>query len=352
MANDSKTEKATSKKRRDERKKGNTFMSKDIVSAVALFIIFMYLKKVFPYMYETMEAFIQKFMNYAGSVDEISTEFLTQIFVDSVIQFSIVAMPLLLISTVTAVVASGAQTRFLVAYDSMKFKFSRLNPLSGIKRMFSLRSVVELTKNILKILIISYVLYSFVIDRLADFFKLYTMGLMQSSVFLLESLVSLSINAISIFVIIAGFDLFYQWWDYEKNIRMTKQEVKEEYKQMEGDPQMKGKIKQKQREMAFNRMMQSVPNADVVIRNPTHFAVALRYDLEKDVAPIVLAKGRDELALRIIDVATAADVHILEDRPLARALYASVEVGQLVPPDYYGVVAEILALVYSIKKKD
>lgn len=150
------------------------------------------------------------------------------------------------------------------------------------------------------------------------------------------------------FIVLAGFDFLYQWWDYERQLKMSKQEVKEEYKQMEGDPQVKGKIKEIQRKMAQSRMMQQVPGADVVVRNPTHFAVALRYKPEQDNAPIVLAKGQDELALRIVKVAEENGVPVMENVPLARALYAGAELDREIPAELYGAVAEVLVYLYRL----
>ena len=155
-----------------------------------------------------------------------------------------------------------------------------------------------------------------------------------------------------LFVALAAADYLYQWWEYEKNLRMSKQEVKDEYKQMEGDPQIKGKIRSMQQQRARNRMMQAVPSADVVIRNPTHFAVALRYDRERDNAPTVVAKGKNLIALKIVDIAQENGVYVMEDRPLARALYASIEIGQEIPAQFYEPVAQVLAFVYNLKKKD
>lgn len=161
------------------------------------------------------------------------------------------------------------------------------------------------------------------------------------------------VNTVGVaFIFLAAFDYLYQWWEYEKNLRMSKQEIKEEYKQTEGDPQIKGRIREKQRQMASMRMMQNVPKADVIIRNPTHFAVALGYDSNANRAPVVLAKGADHLALKIVEVGEANGVYIMEDKPLARGLYASVEVDMEIPEEFYQTVAKVLAFVYKLKKKD
>lgn len=163
--------------------------------------------------------------------------------------------------------------------------------------------------------------------------------------------VQMAIRIAVAYAVLAGADFLYQWWDYERQLRMSKQEIKEEFKQTEGDPQVKGKIKELQRKMAQSRMMQNVPQADVVIRNPTHFAVALRYKPEKDSAPVVVAKGQDSLALRIVKAAEEAKVAVVENVPLARALYASSEVGREIPPELYNAVAEVLVYLYRLNDK-
>ena len=154
-----------------------------------------------------------------------------------------------------------------------------------------------------------------------------------------------------VFAAIAGFDYFYQRWSYEKNLKMTKEEVKEEYKQTEGDPKIKGKIRSLQQSMARSRMMQAVPDADVIIRNPTHYAVALRYNIDHDNAPVVIAKGQDLIALKIVEIGEQNKVTVIENQPLARGLYASTPLGGQIPAEYYGVVAEILVEVFRLNKK-
>ena len=159
-------------------------------------------------------------------------------------------------------------------------------------------------------------------------------------------------SVIIAFVAVAAADFLYQWWEYERSLRMSKQEIKEEYKQTEGDPQIKGKIKEMQRRRAMSRMMQQVPQADVVIRNPTHFAVALRYKPDSDSAPVVMAKGQDEVALRIVKVAEEHGVAVIENVPLARSLFAEAELNQEIPPQLYGAVAEVLVYVFHLNEKN
>ena len=200
----------------------------------------------------------------------------------------------------------------------------------------------------MKITILLLLLYQFitgVVDTLTKY--LYT-DLVSAGAHFFSTAFQMVMEIMVAYIVLAGADIFYQWWDYERQLRMSKQEVKEEFKQMEGDPKIKGKIKETQRRMAQSRMMQQVPKADVVIRNPTHFAVALRYKPDKDSAPVVLAKGQDHLALRIVQLAEESGVAIVENVPLARALYASAELEREIPPELYGAVAEVLVYIYQM----
>lgn len=173
----------------------------------------------------------------------------------------------------------------------------------------------------------------------------------SAATYVLKEIISMILQIGMIFAAIAGFDFFYQRWKYEKDLKMSKDEVKEEYKQMEGDPKVKGKIRSLQQNMARSRMMQAVPDADVIIRNPTHFAVALRYDIDNDNAPVVVAKGQDYIALKIVEVGEINHVTVIENKPLARGIYASTPLGGQIPAEYYGVVAEILVEVFRMNKK-
>ena len=249
---------------------------------------------------------------------------------------------------VVSVATTMFQTKMLVTAEPLKPKLSKLNPIEGIKRLFSLRSVIETLKGILKIILLLWLIYNNMMDMVAVNHKYLGTTLTQTVTHMYDSTLSMIFQIIIAFAVIAAADYFYQWWEYERNLRMSKQEIKEEFKQMEGDPQIKGKIKERQQQMARSRMMQQVPQADVVIKNPTHYAVALRYRPEQDNAPIVLAMGQDELALRIIKVAEENNVAVVENVPLARALYAGAELGREIPPEFYGAVAEVLVYIFRL----
>ena len=233
----------------------------------------------------------------------------------------------------------------------MKPKFNRINPLEGFKRLFSLKSLINALKGILKISILMVIVYMSIEGMFHESAKYLYVELQASCSHLFSEGMGMVMKIALAFVALAALDILYQWWDYERQIRMSKQEIKEEYKQTEGDPQIKGKIKEMQRKRAQSRMMQQVPQADVVIRNPTHFAVALRYHPDEDAAPIVLAKGMDSLALRIVQVAEEHKVAVIENVPLARALYADAELDQEIPPALYNPVAEVLVYIFRLNEK-
>lgn len=348
---ESKTEKASPKKRKDERKKGNIFKSQDIINAFTILAVFAFMNKFLAFIYEYLGRVMSKYVNSIDSITEITKQSALTTLKDCFLALAITAGPLILICMFVGVIATGAQTKFLFSKEALKPKFSKLNPIKGMKRIISLRAVVELLKSVIKAVIIGGVIYSFYKDIAADTVRLMSMDLLNGVVFVLKSTYSLIIKLSMAFVAISIFDYMYQWWEYERNIKMTKKEVKEEYKQTEGDPIVRSRIKEAQRKMSQQRMMQNVPEADVIIRNPTHFAIALKYDIDNNSAPIVVAKGQDLIAFRIIEEAEKYDIPMLEDKPLARALYKEVEIGREIPPEYYTAIAEILAWVYSLKKE-
>lgn len=350
MPGDSKTEKATPKRRRDERKKGHVAVSKDVVMVISLLGIFLMLRVLFPLMYRTLRDYMIKYLSLAPGAETIS-DYTVSIFWDTVGAVARSALPILIIAVVLAVLGTGVQTRFIFTKSNLVPKFSKLSPLRGIKNMVSLKSLMELIKNIIKIVILALILYQIIKGDLRAVSRTIDMDLKESSVYVLNAIMDMIIKVSIVFLAIAAFDYFYQWWDYERQIKMSKQEIKEEFKQTEGNPEIKGRIRGLQRERARSRMMQAVPTADVIVRNPTHYAVALRYDIEKDNAPVLVAKGVDELALRIVAVGEENGVYVLENKPLARGIYASTQVGREIPAEYYGVVAEILVYVYRLNNK-
>lgn len=352
LAGDSKTEKATSKRRKDERKKGNIFVSKDLIALVSMLGVFYSIKLLFPGMYRSMKDCMFRYMNYASSRTDITDGLMAEIAISSVRTFVQIAIPVILIAMLIGVVATLAQTRLLFSMESTRPKFSRLNPLEGIKKLFSLKSFVEVTKNVIKITILLYILYNFIKDRFIELSRTMDMDILSSSSYMLESVIDMVFKVSIGFIAISVLDYAYQWWEYERQIKMSKHDVKEESKQMEGNPEIKGKIRQLQRQRAMSRMMQAVPTADVVIKNPTHYAVALKYDIEKDGAPIMVAKGQDELALRIIKTAEENNVSVIENKPLARSIFSQTEINGEIPMEHYSEIAEILVYIYQLNNKE
>lgn len=347
-----KTENATPKKRKDERKKGNVFVSKDVSALISILTIFYSAKLLFPGMYINLRAFMLLHLDYASTKTDLTDSFITEVAIGAMQTFIRTAIPLIMIAMVTGVVVTLAQTRLLFSMDSLKPKFSRLNPLEGVKKIISLKSTVEVIKGSIKITVLLYILYNFIKNRFVDLSRTMTMGIMSSSIFMLQSVIQMVFNISIAFAAISALDYAYQWWDYERQIKMSKHDVKEEFKQMEGNPQIKGKIKEIQRKMAMSRMMQAVPSADVVIKNPTHFAVALKYDIEKDGAPILVAKGQDELAMRIISTAEKNSVPVIENKPLARSIFSQTQINGEIAQEHYAEIAEILVYIYKLNNKE
>lgn len=326
-------------------------MSKDIVTVVSLLLIFVSLRLLFPFLYRSVRAFLIKRTADIALVDNLGSVG-KALLTDSIVLVAMTCLPLLMISVTAAVLGTGVQTKFLVSKKSIRPKFSRLNPISGIKNLVSLKGIVELTKNIIKIGILAYLLYRIILDDLPMVMRTLDMDLRISTVYTLSAVLSMVYKVLIAFAAVAAFDLFYQIWNYEKEIRMSKEDIKEEYKQTEGNPEIKGRIRSIQRQRAQARMMQQVPQADVIVRNPTHVAVALRYRIDEDRAPVLLAKGVDEVALRIVKIGEENGVCVVENKPLARAIYAQTQLGREIPEEYYGMVAELLVYVYQLNHVD
>ena len=259
----------------------------------------------------------------------------------------LIMLPFMAFGFVVTLLVSIVQVGWKVSTKPMKPELSKLNPLNGFKRIFSKDSLFELVKSILKIVIIIYIAYTSIKDNANDLFALYDLGLNQAVALVGTLIINTGIKISIVYLVIGLADFIYQKHKFNEDMKMTKQEVKDEYKNTEGDPQIKGRQRRKMQEVSQKRMMQDVPKADVVITNPTHFAVALKYEAEVSSAPVVLAKGEDYLAQKIKEVARENKIEIVENKPLARMLYHNVDVGAEIPPELYQAVAEVLAAVYS-----
>ena len=345
------TEQASPKKRQDERKKGNVFMSKDIVTVVSLvvsvFVIRMFIMNFLVRLQENYRLQIAR----AATLSKLGTGDVMNLFFELALFVVATVVPVMLIIGLVTFLTVGMQTRFLFSRELIKFKFNRLDPIKGLGKLFSLRSLVELAKSIVKTAVIAVLLYNNVRGAVALLPSMIDWDIMQAAAYTGQEIVSLIISVGIAFGVVAALDFLYQRWEYEKGIRMTKQEVKDEYKQMEGNPEIKSARRQKQREFAQQRMMSQVKDADVVVRNPTHFAVAMRYDSEKDMAPVILAKGADLVAQRIVEEAEKHNIATIENRPLARSLYEMGDIDEMIPAELFQPVAELLAWLYTRKNE-
>ena len=350
MASGEKTEKATQKKRDDERKKGNIFQSRDVTSSLGLLAIVFILKLIVSPILLFTQSIIVNSINSISTTTEFTDNSAMLILAEIILRALLIILPVGLATGFIGFILSGVQTRFLVTKSRLKPDFSKLNPLMGIKRIFSRRALIEFLKSVIKVIIIASVLYTQINSKIPELILLPEMSLEQSLSWLGNAIYDIVILLAVYMTLFAAADYLYQWGEYTREIRMTKQEVKDEYKQTEGDPQLKSRIKDVQRKMAQMRMIKKVPQADVVIRNPTHYAVALKYNPPKDKAPVLIAKGQDYLALKIIETAEQNGIYITENKPLARGLYEAVELNRAIPPEFYRPVADILAFIYKLKK--
>lgn len=350
LFSEERTEPATAKKRKEAREKGQVVKSRELITAFLLLITFIGLRLFSNIIFEDLSSVLIKFFSFDFfSVDKLEIEGVMEIYRYSVLMFVKIMAPILLITAFTAIVFNLLQVGFLFTLKPLAPKFNKLNPIEGFKRIFSAHSLAELIKSILKIVIIGYVVYDYFISNYNSIPNLLGMSLEESVKFIGNTIVNTGIRVAVVLIIISVFDYIFQYFQHEKNLKMTKQEIKEEYKQVEGNPQIKSKIREKQRQMALRRMMSEVPKADVIITNPTHYAIAIKYDSNVSEAPLVIGKGKDLIAQKIKDTAKKHSVPIIENKPLAQALYKSVDIGREIPMELYKAVAEILAFVYSLK---
>ncbi len=346
-----KTEKATSKRRRDARQKGQVVQSKEFGGAVSLMAVFFGIHTLKGSLIERLLGFVNVIIEAMEHPDEIAeTSHMLKVMGFTFETILALSLPLMIIALIAGVVMSYMQVGVLFTIKPIQPKLDKINPINGFKRLFSLRSIVELLKSVMKAVMLLYITGSYIVARQNDLLMVFNMSIMQIVALMWDMVFNLMIRAVFLLLVLAAMDYAYKKWQNEKDMMMSKQEIKDEYKMTEGDPQLKGKIKQKQREISMGRMMQEVPKADVIITNPTHYAVAVKYDPEKADAPKVVAKGKNLIAKNIRKIAEENDVPIVENKPLARALYAEVELGSFIPAELYHAVAEVLAYVYKLKK--
>ena len=349
-----KTEEPTAKKLSDARKDGKVAKSKELTGAFDLIVLFLLLKifisyiydgflNVFQYTYTRMPEFVK---SSAKEMNGQSTAAFMQVFPLKILQL---LLPFFITGVVVCVLVTILQVGWKVTTKPMQPKLDKFNPINGFKRILSKDSLFELLKSIIKIAVITYVAYTSIKKNADVLFLLYDIRLMQAIILCGQVILDAGFQISLVYLIVGIADLIYQKHKFHEEMKMTKQEVKDEYKNTEGSPEIKSKQRQRMQEASRRRMMQDVPKADVIITNPTHISVALQYDSDAAKAPVVLAKGEDHLALKIREVAKENHIEIVENKPLARMLYANVDIGQEIPPELYQAVAEVLAMVYNLK---
>lgn len=345
-----KTEEPTPKKKKDARKQGNIAKSAEVNKAMTFIAILVVIYMMSGSIISELQGFIVNILS--GDFSMTMNDNTIKILMFKVMMsFMKIVLPISLIIMVFGILGSLIQTGLFFSMESLKPKFSKLNPLTGLKNMFSMKAIVNLIKSMVVICIMIYLGYSFMSKNFEGIIKSGDIYLPYMFNIVLDLIKSILTSITLAVAVVAALDYGYEKFSHKKGLKMTKQEVKEEYKQMEGDPHIKGKIKQKQRQMANQRMMQAVPSSTVIVTNPTHISIAIRYEQGKDTTPIVVAKGVDEVAFRIREIAKSHDIPIIENVPLARLIYKEVDIDQEIPEEMYKAVAEVLVAVYKIKNK-
>ena len=348
------SEKATAKKRRDARQRGQILKSTEVNTAFSSLLMFGLMLLIWPGFTNQLMTLYTDYLSTAviSSADyQITTPTVQALFRQALINGASILAPILGCAFVGGLVINILQVGFLFTTKPLQPKLERISPLKGFKRIFSMRTFTELIKSLLKISLLGYILYSEYKRMLPDFPNFMGLEIYTSFLKIMNTAFSVALKMCLALGAIAAFDFTFQWFKHEKELRMTKQEVKDEYKLSEGDPQIKAKIRQKQRQMSAMRMMEKVPTADVIITNPTHYAIALKYSEGASGAPIVVAKGLDHMARKIKEMAREYKIELVENKPLAQALYSICEIDDEIPAEFYQAVADILVYVYRQKNQ-
>lgn len=348
-AGQERTEKATGKKRTDARRKGQVAQSREVSSVMILMTSLGIFYFAGSWMFWNISELIGGIYQNLGILSLKDVSDARAFSLEILYLYLTVLLPFLLPLAIVGFIANVMQVGFQISTEAMALKLSKLNPISGMKRLASLKSLVELCKSIIKVLFIGSIAYLLIKSDMQEFPSLIHQEVGQILVFIARVSLKICFFVCLAMIVLALLDYIYQRWQYEQDLKMTKQEVKDERKQSYGDPQVKSRIRAVQMEMARRRMMDAVPQADVVITNPTHLAIALKFDAREMIAPRVLAKGSGHIAQRIREIAVDNQIPLVEEKPLARALYKMVEIGDYIPAELYRAVAEVLAYVYRLK---
>ena len=345
-----KTEQATPKKREQAREKGQVAKSRDAASVAVLLAGLIFFWFGASDMIEKMMSLVMWLFTQSSQFN-IDSNNINSLSISLLYKISAILFPLFLTVFFIALLANYLQVGFVLSTESVQPKFSKIDPIKGFGKLFSLKSLVELAKNIFKLSIIGFIVYITFMGEIENFIPLIDQSLWGILIYIGHVAFKIVLRVCLVLIILAVADYIYQKWEFEKNLKMSKQEIKDEFKQTEGNPLVKARIKRLQRDAARKRMMASVPEADVVITNPTHLAIALRYDQTSVSAPKVVAKGAGFIAENIKEIARKNKVPIVDNKPLARVLYKSVNVDETIPTNLYRAVAEVLAFVYNMKMK-
>lgn len=352
-----KTEPATPKKLNDARKKGQVAKSKDLTGAAILLAFFLILKFYVGNMGKQFISSFNETYSRIGDLSGTSIEFdsigvfFANIMRENVIDILLMLLPILAVGFMLAFVVDIVQVRWRPTTEPMKPKLEKFSPINGIKRLFNIKTIVEFIKHLAVLAICIIVTYNKLKDQIGIIFNLYEVTLRQAIASMSDLIISLGITISVIYFIIGVADFIFEKWKFKNDMKMTKQELKDEWKDTEGNPDVKSKQRRRMQEASRRRMIQAIPDADVVITNPTHFAVALKYEPDSGRAPVVTAKGEDYLAQKIKEKAKECGVEIVENKPLARMLYYNVDLEAEIPQELYQAVAEVLAFVWKLKNK-
>lgn len=343
-----KTEQATGRRREKAREQGNIAKSRDLIGIMPLWVVFLYLS-FGGFMFTMLITYVRMALKRGFEVSLTDVSFISIFRTDSV-KALIMMAPLLVTALAAVLIAGFLQTGFLITTEPLMPDISRISLLKGIKKFFSINILFEAAKGIFKVIVLGIILYNLLKKEIVNVPSLVDMDIPSIALYSLVEVKKLFLTSVIVLTLFAVADYGYQRWKLSRDLRMTKQEIKEEHKETEGDPRVKVRIKSLQREMARKRMMQEVPKADVVITNPTHFAVALKYDQETMSAPAVTAKGANLIAEKMKEIAREHGVPVFEDKLLARSLF-KLDVDQQIPEVFYKAIAVILANVYKLKGK-
>lgn len=345
-----KTEQATPRRREEARRKGQVFKSTDLNAAIIMVAGSAAVYLTYPYIIQSLQDFTSLYL-LERAHEEFTIQYIYGLLLEVLFILAKIGLPIMAACFVAALLITYLQVGFVFSGEPLTPKLERLNPVQGFQRIFSKRALVELVKSLLKVAVTGWIVYTVIRKYYYVFPRFVDMELIATLQALGQIIFEMAMKVGVVFVIIGVLDYLYQWFEHEKTLKMSKYDVKQEYKETEGDPLIRSRQRQIQREVAMRRMMAEVPKADVIITNPTHFAVALRYEVDIMDAPVVIAKGQDYMAAKIREIADEYGIMIVDNPLLARTLYNSVEIGQEVPEELYHAVAEVLAFVYRQKKK-